>query len=351
MDPDPISQKQWSQWCAKPKQSEFWPGVDGTDHQDGIEVHHGELRAIAKRLARSTEDIQATRDSSIGGKETESDYSKRDAAWRWNEGAWMWKSIKLIESSLRAGYLPSVQLEILIAACLIDTAGKNYDYLDSVDLHVDWFYSDEYVGYGVKGDGHGISRQYYKVADNYNDSSCELPFLGKRDADIGNFDADDIGNILQASDPAILDEYHTSLERTAGDLVDLTSALLQRAQEMSDVWRGPAARAAQKSLRKIYGCVQGLAYDAGQAGQASSAFSEALRWYRANYDRIVVPEKEVLPLETYCCNERAREYLRNFNEQIRSIHETLPKKIYLKLPGLIPARDRYLFAGDTQPRW
>lgn len=126
----------------------------------------------------------------------------------------------------------------------------------------------------------------------------------------------------------------------ATKLTEWQDACQQRAHDLSNSWKSPAAKHALEAMRKICGAYRSLAYAAGVAGSALAMIHPVLKNYKTNFESIVNIDDKTFgeSLSDFFGedeDDRARSLLLEVNAKIIGEHSRLPLRIRTALPNVI----------------
>ncbi|WP_329083756.1 hypothetical protein [Streptosporangium sp. NBC_01469] len=173
-----------------------------------------------------------------------------------------------------------------------------------------------------------------------------------QDEDVSRHDAPKVKYFLDHFDWLKMAEDSLVYFDLAAWFADLQQTVGDRAHQLADAWPGETSQYALDALRKAQTAPQVLAYTCRATGQATSRLSEVLRRSQAHFESTVkLGDHEfdddlpnwMLP-SGGGAHDRARDYLRELNQQIAGVYnEMLPKEIEILLPGRlgVPAAGGY----------
>ncbi|MFG3439395.1 hypothetical protein ACGF0J_19320 [Nonomuraea sp. NPDC047897] len=251
LEPPPPPAQEWSQWDITPTLPPSWPGL-GEPHEDGFTVGHGTLSGIAVGIAGL---VGGAWQNIVG--QAFHGLSFFDNVWESALGSpnldQLLQRFSDIQGTLGT-FLDSVGSEIATAAILVAQGGEAYRLSDFPPGKED---EDFRTPYGM-GNAPAAIRQKVpaglRPGGGYPQATETFEPLTDKGDPPGYLD---VSAVLELHALTAFGQYAVSCRDKADKLVEVTHHLRSRANDLSDApWRGPAAEAAQESLRRIYANVR-----------------------------------------------------------------------------------------------
>ncbi|MFI6741960.1 hypothetical protein ACIBI9_54405 [Nonomuraea sp. NPDC050451] len=157
--------------------------------------------------------------------------------------------------------------------------------------------------------------------------------------DVSANSAAGIRKFFERSHPERLLDLGVVLHNFADRMADAASAIEGHSKGLAQVWGSEAAELCQQALRMLHGSAKTLAYDAGRTGDVLLSFGELYWRYKENCAK-AVGDFEIDDLWEWAGgednedDERARQYLREFNQQMGFWYDMIPADAELLLPQI-----------------
>ncbi|MGW6500955.1 hypothetical protein [Nonomuraea angiospora] len=160
-----------------------------------------------------------------------------------------------------------------------------------------------------------------------------------REEDVSANSAAGIRKFFDRSHPERLLDLGVVLHDFAGRMAGAAAAIEGHSKGLAQVWGSEAAELCQQALRMLHASSKTLAYDAGRTGDVLLTFGELYWRYKENCAK-AVGDFEIDDLWEWAGGEddedddRARRYLREFNQQMGLCYDLIPADAELLLPQI-----------------
>ncbi|WP_406318889.1 hypothetical protein OHA77_16175 [Streptosporangium sp. NBC_01639] len=324
-----MTQHDWSSWPPYPIPPSGWPGLDDRS-KDDIDADRAKLKSVAGLVARV-----ATHIAEVGIQDPLPDGDVVGPTWQ--KGRQVYYIIRFFHNSIRR-LRGDIAHELIAAALLVYRVGENYDLAeDPTLLKAPREIRDPANAYWEPT---SISWGYPESEDSWDaPKSEEIPSVFLEYDPINEMSVQDIETELSALSNSGVGDLGAPLIRAADEFAGAVDGLFTQATELyAAPWRGSAASVAQQKLAQITVNLTALASLSGLVGQSAghfhsivtnrknslaSAADEGRGWWHETFDLGGTP------------TSRARNHLRDAEEELDKIARMLPRSVREDLPGLI----------------
>ncbi|WP_406311456.1 hypothetical protein OHA77_22065 [Streptosporangium sp. NBC_01639] len=171
---------------------------------------------------------------------------------------------------------------------------------------------------------------------------------------ISDYDAPKIKAMLDSVEVETMLRKGGACTDLAAWSTNLQSLVEQHAKQLAGVWQGEPAELALDAFRKMHATVRALAHSIGTTGDTITRLAGAILQYQLNFESVVklgnwerdddLPDW-LLPWGGGA-HDRARDYLRELNQQLKIAYDMLPAEIEILLPTLGVDNPKYTYEKD-----
>ncbi|MEU6788167.1 hypothetical protein ABZ912_54015 [Nonomuraea angiospora] len=335
---EPLSSEPWRQWHSGLELDRSWPSP-----ASGIDVNRAELKKRAARIV--TDDLsskapindemysplsgECTPGAAFGHYVSEvvwGAYSGQSVEKIDLDGAWA-SADRMQEALNRKFENLRDQLETFFRSYagfgqLVYAAALNYDAAEGI-----------------------FNRQMGKLRNIVNGQ--QDPGRSRPPSDIERWHEEDVSannaagvrKFFERSRPRLLLDLGVVCQNSADWMANLAATIEGHSEALAKVWGSQAAELCQQALKKLHGTTKTLAYDAGRTGDVLLSFGELYWRYKENCAS-AVGDFEVDDLWEWAGgednedDERARQYLREFNQQMGLWYNMIPADAEMLLPQI-----------------
>ncbi|WP_326826375.1 WXG100 family type VII secretion target [Streptosporangium sp. NBC_01756] len=334
MEPEPTPE-QWYSWGNNPELSRSWP----SPHAD-IDVDTAGLRKVGEAITLEVDTAgndhwNDPKSSALGYWGVLDDYLARlstfrtdeyprwdaDDPPRWDAFATLVRTLSGISDFVRAANKCTLQSYCDFGHMIFATSA-NYAMADSVfDKKI------SVLRYSVNGKG--VHHETWK----------KKPYVWRED-NVSDYDAPKIKAMLDSVRVETMVDKGGACTDLAAWLTNLQSVVEEHARQLAGAWQGEPAELALDAFRKMHATVRTLAHSIGTTGDTITWLAGVILQYQLNFESVVklggwefdddLPNW-LLP-SGGGAHDRARDYLRDLNQQLKIAYDLLPAEIEILLP-------------------
>ncbi|GAA4228082.1 hypothetical protein FHR32_002553 [Streptosporangium album] len=341
-EPAPVS-PQWREWDGGPELSRSWP----SPHAD-IDVNTAGLRKVGDAIMLEADTAYGynrddNKSSALGSYQdmTDSDHAgllgrigKFDPP-RWDALTALRKTLTGISGFVVGGTHCALEIYNNFGNMIFATSA-NYAMADSVfDKNI------SVLRYTVNGAG--VRHETWK----------KKSYVWQED-NISDYDAPTIKAMLNSVEVETMLRKGCACADLATWLTSLQSLVEEHARQLAGAWQGEPAELALDAFRKVHATVRALAYAIGTTGDTIIWLANVIHQRQVDFESVVklgnwefdddLPDW-LLPWGGGA-HDRARDYLRELNQQLKIAYDMLPAEIEVLLPTTRSDNPKYTDEKD-----
>ncbi|WP_406311454.1 hypothetical protein OHA77_22050 [Streptosporangium sp. NBC_01639] len=345
MEPEPTPE-QWYAWGNSPELSRSWP----SPHAD-IDVNTAGLRKVGDAIMLEVEGAHPY--EQVGNRSLLDYWEELDGIFLNQETRVPWGALSTFTMAVMRyslyGFPETGGISKFVRAEILDTlesysnfgnmifaTSANYAMADSV--------FDENISelrYAINGAG--VRHETWEKKDIF-----------QQEDNISDYDAPTIKNMLDSVDVKTMRDMSGVCTDLAAWLANLQSLVEQHAKQLAGVWQGEPAELALDAFRKVHATARVLAHSIGTTGNTIAWLAGVIDQYRLDFESVVKMgdrgidddlQDRLLPWESGA-HDRARDYLRELNQQLKIAFDMLPAEIEIILPDVSVSDAKYAYKKD-----